>query len=168
MIGGLNPRTGPSVAQALAHGRRLLRESPALAAEQVGGAQRVLDMTVDYAKIRQQFGRPIGSFQAVKHRLADMLVEVEAARSAAYDAARAVADEADDLELAGGFAGEVEDAVEVAGAELVEREFEEHARFAESGRRLEQHERVPFEKRGELGLRGFLARTRRGKCRPES
>jgi alkylation response protein AidB-like acyl-CoA dehydrogenase len=56
----------------------------ALAAEQVGGAQRVLDMAVDYAKVRVQFGRPIGSFQAIKHRCADMLVEVEAARSAAW------------------------------------------------------------------------------------
>jgi alkylation response protein AidB-like acyl-CoA dehydrogenase len=59
----------------------------ALAAEQVGGAQRCLDMAVDYAKVRVQFGRPIGSFQAIKHRLADMMVEVEQARSAAYMAA---------------------------------------------------------------------------------
>jgi alkylation response protein AidB-like acyl-CoA dehydrogenase len=56
----------------------------ALAAEQVGGAQRVLDMAVEYAKTRVQFGRPIGSFQAIKHKLADVLVEVESARSAAY------------------------------------------------------------------------------------
>ena len=58
-----------------------------LAAEQVGGAQRVLDMSVAYAKERLQFGRRIGSFQAVKHRLADMFIEVEHARSAAYYAA---------------------------------------------------------------------------------
>ncbi|MFC0430331.1 acyl-CoA dehydrogenase family protein [Kutzneria buriramensis] len=57
----------------------------ALAAEQVGTAARCLDMTVDYARQRVQFGRPIGSFQAVKHRLADMHVLVETARSAAYD-----------------------------------------------------------------------------------
>jgi len=56
----------------------------ALAAEQVGGAQRVLDMAVDYAKVRVQFGRPIGSFQAIKHKCADMLLEVESAKSAAY------------------------------------------------------------------------------------
>ncbi len=56
----------------------------ALAAEQVGGAQRVLDMSVEYAKVRVQFGRPIGSFQAIKHKCADMLVEVESAKSAAY------------------------------------------------------------------------------------
>jgi alkylation response protein AidB-like acyl-CoA dehydrogenase len=59
----------------------------ALAAEQVGGAQRCLDLAVDYAKERIQFGRAIGSFQAVKHRCADMLVLVEGARSAAVHAA---------------------------------------------------------------------------------
>jgi alkylation response protein AidB-like acyl-CoA dehydrogenase len=56
----------------------------ALAAEQVGGAQKVLDMAVEYAKVRVQFGRPIGSFQAIKHKCADMLLEVESAKSAAY------------------------------------------------------------------------------------
>jgi alkylation response protein AidB-like acyl-CoA dehydrogenase len=56
----------------------------AASVEQVGGAHRCLDMAVDYAKLRVQFGRPIGSFQAVKHKCADMLVEVESARSAAY------------------------------------------------------------------------------------
>lgn len=66
----------------------------ALAAEQVGAAQRCLDMAVDYAKERIQFGRAIGSFQAVKHRCADMLVLVEGARSAAVHAAEA-ADEGD-------------------------------------------------------------------------
>lgn len=56
----------------------------ALAAEQVGGAQMCLDMSVEYAKTRIQFGRPIGSFQAIKHKCADMLMEVESAKSAAY------------------------------------------------------------------------------------
>ncbi|MFM8265942.1 MAG: acyl-CoA dehydrogenase family protein [Acidimicrobiia bacterium] len=56
----------------------------ALAAEQVGGAQRVLEMAVQYAKDRIQFGRPIGSFQAIKHKCVDMLLEVESAKSAAY------------------------------------------------------------------------------------
>jgi alkylation response protein AidB-like acyl-CoA dehydrogenase len=56
----------------------------ALAAEQVGGAQYVLEMAVQYAKDRVQFGRPIGSFQAIKHKCADMLLEVESAKSAAY------------------------------------------------------------------------------------
>jgi len=55
-----------------------------LAAEEVGGAQKVLDMSVEYAKVRIQFGRPIGSFQAIKHKCADMLLEVESAKSAAY------------------------------------------------------------------------------------
>lgn len=59
----------------------------ALAAEQLGGAQRCLDMAVGYAKERIQFGRAIGSFQAVKHRCADMLVQVEGARSAVQHAA---------------------------------------------------------------------------------
>ena len=69
----------------------------ALANEMVGGAQKVLEMAVDYAKKRVQFGRPIGSFQAIKHKCADMLLEVELAKSAAYYAA-AAADE-DDAEL---------------------------------------------------------------------
>jgi alkylation response protein AidB-like acyl-CoA dehydrogenase len=57
------------------------------AAEMLGGADRVLSMAVDYAKERVQFGRPIGSFQAVKHRCADMLVDVEGMRSSVYWAA---------------------------------------------------------------------------------
>ena len=63
--------------------RGVQRATLALAAEQVGGAQRCLDMAVAYAGMREQFGRPIGSFQAVKHKLADMLVRVELARSLA-------------------------------------------------------------------------------------
>jgi alkylation response protein AidB-like acyl-CoA dehydrogenase len=69
----------------------------ALAAEQVGGAQMCLDMSVDYAKSRLQFGRPIGSYQAIKHKCADMLVEVEFAKSAAYNACFSIADGADDI-----------------------------------------------------------------------
>jgi alkylation response protein AidB-like acyl-CoA dehydrogenase len=79
------------VARATAVSRALL------AAEQVGGAQHCLDMTVDYAKTRIQFGRSIGSFQAVKQRLAEMLVQVESARSAAVAAVDAAA--AGDAEL---------------------------------------------------------------------
>ncbi|MFF1735745.1 acyl-CoA dehydrogenase family protein [Streptomyces sp. NPDC058247] len=59
----------------------------ALAAEQVGGARRCLELSVDYAKAREQFGRPIGSFQAVKHKCAQMLLETESAAAAAQDAA---------------------------------------------------------------------------------
>jgi alkylation response protein AidB-like acyl-CoA dehydrogenase len=72
----------------------------ALAAEMSGGAGRVLEMTVEYAKIRHQFGRPIGSFQAIQHRCADMLVEVEKARMAATYAAWATAADAADAALA--------------------------------------------------------------------
>ncbi|MFG1964306.1 acyl-CoA dehydrogenase family protein [Nonomuraea sp. NPDC049028] len=59
----------------------------ALAAEQVGGAERCLEMATEHAKLRHQFGRPIGSFQAIKHKLADLLLLVESARSAALAAA---------------------------------------------------------------------------------
>ncbi len=71
--------------------RRALEVSTAvLCAEMVGGMQWVLDTTVEYAKTRQQFGRPIGSFQAVQHMCADMLLMTESARSAAYYAAWAL------------------------------------------------------------------------------
>ncbi len=69
----------------------------ALAAEQVGGAQMCLDMSVEYAKVRVQFGRPIGSFQAIKHKCADMLLEVESAKSAAYYAGWCAAELNDEL-----------------------------------------------------------------------
>ncbi|MCK5751248.1 MAG: acyl-CoA dehydrogenase, partial [Mycobacterium sp.] len=64
----------------------------ALASEQLGAAQRCLDAAVGYAKERIQFGRAIGSFQAIKHRCADMLVLVEGARSAVFHAAQATDD----------------------------------------------------------------------------
>jgi alkylation response protein AidB-like acyl-CoA dehydrogenase len=66
----------------------------ALAAEMCGAAQRVLDMTVDYAKLRVAFGKPIGTYQGVKHKCADMLIEIENAKSLTYYAAWAV-DEAE-------------------------------------------------------------------------
>jgi len=69
----------------------------ALAAEQVGGAQMCLEMAVEYAKVRVQFGRPIGSFQAIKHKCADMLLEVESAKSAAYYAGWCAAEMNDEL-----------------------------------------------------------------------
>jgi alkylation response protein AidB-like acyl-CoA dehydrogenase len=71
-----------------------------IAAEAVGGAARTLDLTVEYASTRHQFGRPIGSFQAVKHMCADMLLQLEAARSAAYYALWAVETGAPDQTLA--------------------------------------------------------------------
>jgi alkylation response protein AidB-like acyl-CoA dehydrogenase len=69
----------------------------ALANEMVGGAQKVLEMSVEYAKVRVQFGRPIGSFQAIKHKCADMLLEVESGKSAAYYASWAAAEDNDEL-----------------------------------------------------------------------
>jgi alkylation response protein AidB-like acyl-CoA dehydrogenase len=75
-----------------------------LAVEQVGAAQHLLDLSVEYAKSRLQFGRPIGSFQAVKHRLADLLVDVEHARSTAYHAVWALTEGTDDPALAASIA----------------------------------------------------------------
>jgi alkylation response protein AidB-like acyl-CoA dehydrogenase len=76
------------------------------AAEAAGGARACLDMALAYAKVREQFGRPIGSFQAVKHRLADMLVRSEQAVAVAWDAAR-VLDAGDEAELASAVAATV-------------------------------------------------------------
>jgi alkylation response protein AidB-like acyl-CoA dehydrogenase len=69
----------------------------ALVNESVGGAQEVLETAVQYAKDRVQFGRPIGSFQAIKHKCADMLLEVESSKSAAYYAASCAAERNDEL-----------------------------------------------------------------------
>jgi alkylation response protein AidB-like acyl-CoA dehydrogenase len=71
-----------------------------ICAEMVGGAQKVLEDSVDYAKTRQQFGKPIGIYQAVSHRLADMLLEVESAKSVTYYAAWTVDADAPDRALA--------------------------------------------------------------------
>lgn len=71
-----------------------------LAAEALGGAQACLDRTVAFSQDRVQFGRQIGSFQAYKHRLADMMVEIEQARSAVYWAACAIDENTDDPDLA--------------------------------------------------------------------
>ena len=79
--------------------RMLERAAVALSAEQVGGAQACLEMAVSYAKVRKQFGRPIGSFQAIKHKCADMLAQVESARSAAYYAGWAVSEDNEERPL---------------------------------------------------------------------
>jgi alkylation response protein AidB-like acyl-CoA dehydrogenase len=84
--------------------RVLDRAAVALAAEQVGGASRCLDMAVQYAKTRVQFDRPIGSFQAVKHKCADMLVAVESARSALFLAIRHTMTDAADLPVSASIA----------------------------------------------------------------
>jgi len=83
------PRLDLGGADAIA--RQLDVASVAYSAELLGIAQRALDLSVEYARERVQFGRPIGSFQAVKHRCADMLVDVEGMRSAVYWAAWCVA-----------------------------------------------------------------------------
>jgi alkylation response protein AidB-like acyl-CoA dehydrogenase len=80
--------------------RVIARATVALAAELCGGAQQVLDMTVAYAKIRVTFGKPIGSYQGVKHQAADMLVALENAKSLTYYAAWAVDQGLDEAPLA--------------------------------------------------------------------
>jgi alkylation response protein AidB-like acyl-CoA dehydrogenase len=84
--------------------RVLDRACVGLAAEMLGGAERVLELSVEYAKQRVQFDRPIGSFQAVKHRAADMLLEVESLRSAVYYAAWALERDHPDASLAASMA----------------------------------------------------------------
>jgi alkylation response protein AidB-like acyl-CoA dehydrogenase len=96
---GVRVGHGAKMGDARALRRAIDRAAVALAAEALGGAERCLEMATEYAKARIQFGRPIGSFQAIKHKLADMLVAVETARSAAYYAA-CVADSGDYAELA--------------------------------------------------------------------
>jgi len=72
----------------------------ALAAELVGGMQRTLDLTVEYAKTRKQFGKPIGMFQAVQHQCADMYLETESSRSAVYYAGWALEENSADASTA--------------------------------------------------------------------
>lgn len=91
MLLGEAGEAGTAIDRTLAIGAGLL------AAEQTGGMQYSLDATVDYAKQRVQFGRPIGSFQAYKHMLADMMLLVEASRSAAYYAAAAIDENGEEL-----------------------------------------------------------------------
>lgn len=119
----------------------------ALAAEQVGIAQRVLDMSVDYAKERKQFGRIIGSFQAVKHRLADMMVRAECARSAAYYAACIADAETDEL-------GE---------ATAIARITCDEAAFKNAGDAIQMHGGIGFT--DEYELHWFFKRARANKHR---
>ena len=84
--------------------RVIERATVGLCAEMCGGAQRVLDMTTEYAKIRVAFGKPIGTYQGVKHRAADMLVDVENAKSLTYYAAWAVDENAPEASLAASMA----------------------------------------------------------------
>ncbi|HKV88390.1 MAG TPA: acyl-CoA dehydrogenase [Candidatus Dormibacteraeota bacterium] len=84
--------------------RALEWATAALCAEMVGGAQKVLETSTEYAKTRQQFGKPIGIYQAVSHKLADMLVLAESGRSATYYAAWTIDADAPDRSLASSMA----------------------------------------------------------------
>jgi alkylation response protein AidB-like acyl-CoA dehydrogenase len=75
-----------------------------LALEQVGGAQRCLELAVDYAKTRKQFGKPIGSFQAIRHKCADLMLEIECARGAAQYAVHTAAAQPEELPAAASLA----------------------------------------------------------------
>ena len=77
--------------------RTLAQAAAMLANEMVGGAERLRESALDYANLRVQLGRPVSSFQAMKHKQADMLVDLELSRSAAYQAAQAVADDQPDF-----------------------------------------------------------------------
>ena len=88
---------GAAGAAAAPLAKTLDQASVCLANEMVGGAERLRQSAVDYALLRVQFGRAIGSFQSIKHKAADMLVDVELAKSAAYYAAAAAAEDDDDL-----------------------------------------------------------------------
>jgi alkylation response protein AidB-like acyl-CoA dehydrogenase len=98
------------------------RAAVALAAEICGAAQRVLDMTVEYAKLRVAFGKPIGTYQGVKHKCADMLVEIENAKSLTYYAAWALDDGSDEavqaVSMAKAYASDAGRKVCAAGIQL--------------------------------------------------
>ena len=106
----------------------------ALAAEQAGGAQQILDIAVAYTKERQQFGRAIASFQAIKHKAADMMLKAEAAKSAVYYAA-CVAQEA----LTGGAQG-----AELAAAASLAKAYCSETYFFNAGTALQMHGGVGF------------------------
>ncbi|MDH3336479.1 MAG: acyl-CoA/acyl-ACP dehydrogenase [Gammaproteobacteria bacterium] len=106
----------------------------ATAADQTGGAERVLEMTVDYIKERRQFGRPVGSFQAMKHKAADMMLRAESARSALYYAA-CVADEY--------LAGRGTD-VMLAEAASIAKAYCSEAYFFNAGCALQMHGGIGF------------------------
>jgi len=91
---GAPGQAGPLLAELLRRG------AVGAAAEMLGAARRCLDLAVGYAKVREQFGQPIGSFQAIRHKCADMLLEVENAHSAVYYAAWALDARAEDASLA--------------------------------------------------------------------
>lgn len=105
-----------------------------LAAEQTGGSQRVLDMAVDYTKERVQFNRPIASFQSIKHKAADMMTRVEAARSGVYYAACVAQEALVDGPLAG----------ELAEAASIVKSYCSEAYFRNAGEAIQMHGGVGF------------------------
>jgi len=113
----------------------------ALAAEQMGGAQQALDISVEYAKGRVQFNRPIASFQAIKHQAADMMLKAEAARSAVYYAA-CIAQEA--LLCAGGNGGDAALAAELPEAAAIAKGYCSDAFFFNAATGLQMHGGVGF------------------------
>jgi alkylation response protein AidB-like acyl-CoA dehydrogenase len=94
----------------------------ALCAEMVGGAERALAMSTEYARTREQFGRPIGSFQAIQHKVADMMVKLEGARSMTFAAATSIAhgdpDASDDASIAKAWCGEAYRAITTEGVQI--------------------------------------------------
>lgn len=101
--------------------RTLQIAAVALAAEQVGTAERCLEISVEYSKLRIQYGRPIGSFQALKHRFADLLLEIETAKSAVYFAAAAAAEGDPELPLVASMAkASASDALVHAASEMIQ------------------------------------------------
>lgn len=106
----------------------------ALSAEQVGGSQQLLDMTVEYTQERQQFNRPIASFQAIKHKAAEMMSRVEVARSGVYYAA-CVAEE---------FFSGSELATELSEASSIAKAYASDTYFANAGEAMQMHGGVGF------------------------
>jgi alkylation response protein AidB-like acyl-CoA dehydrogenase len=116
----------------------LRRAGVGAAAEMLGAARRCLDMAVGYAKVREQFGQPIGSFQAIRHKCAEMLLEVENSHSAVYYAAWALDAGAEDADTAASIAkayvGDASrkvcgDAIQVHGGIGFTWEFDLHLYF---------------------------------------
>jgi alkylation response protein AidB-like acyl-CoA dehydrogenase len=99
----------------------LHRAAVGAAAEMLGAARRCLDMAVGYAKVREQFGQPIGSFQAIRHKCAEMLLEVENCHAGVYYAAWALDADAEDAALAASVAkAYVGDAARKAAGEAIQ------------------------------------------------
>lgn len=105
----------PQASDALCHA--LVVSSALLASEQLGLAEEALQITVEYLKERRQFGRVLGSYQALKHRLADLWVEITNARAVARYAAACAAEDSDDLEIASALAHSLCSRVAVRAAE---------------------------------------------------